>query len=159
MLSMKVRKDPFLLDVRPFLASGQDPFLEIMNAKENLSDGQELHLIAPFKPIPLMHIFESEGYRVETSVPREGEWHVRLIPGKQNDSKVLELDLRDLEPPEPLHKALLAATALGRDETLILHTRFRPVHLFEELSQNQYDWECDQSGPGHWITHVWRLVT
>jgi len=148
-------QQPHVLDVRPILKEGKDPFAAIMSVKNTLAEGQELHLIAPFQPLPLVEVFQSEGYQSEMTQPHAGEWHIRFIPNA-GVNKSLELDLRTLEPPEPLHRALRAVAGLGREETLVLHTRFRPVHLFEQLEEGRYDWECEEVGSGHWTTHLWR---
>lgn len=150
--------EPHTLDVRPFFEQGRDPFTAIMAAKAVLQEGQEFRLIAPFEPVPLLELFEAEGYRVE-SVPRgPGEWFVRFIPGDEVSNGLHEVDLRTLEPPEPLHRALEAITQLGREQTLALRTRFRPAHLFEQLEEGHFDWECEEVEQGHWLTHVWRKV-
>lgn len=151
--------EPRLLDVRPALARGEDPFVLIMRARAELAPGQALHLIAPFEPLPLMTHFRAEGFRVETREVTRTEWHVRFLPPPTSGTSALrELDLRELDPPGPLHKGLEAAARLARGETLVLHTRFRPVHLFEELGEGGFDFETEETAPMHWVTHIWRVA-
>jgi hypothetical protein len=59
--------------------------------------------------------------------------------------------------PAPLQKALEAVQSLGRDERLILHTRFRPVHFFERIDEATTDYDCEEVGPNHWVTTLWRI--
>lgn len=152
------------IDVRTLLAEGRDPFAAIMEAKSKLRPGQALQLIAPFEPKPLYAVFEAAGFTVEPVALAPERWSIRFVPtpdaGGSADSTVgdgLELDLRRLEPPAPLHHALEAMGALGRGKTLILHTRLRPVHLFEQLDPDAFDYDCEERGPQHWCTRLWRV--
>lgn len=149
--------EPLELDVRPALAAGTEPFPLIMDAQQRLKPGQALHLTAPFEPRPLYPVFQSAGFAVEPMQRETGEWLIRFLPATASGGDTRELDVRELEPPGPLQKGLEAAAALGRGETLVLHTRFRPVHLFEELDADGFDWESEESAPLHWITHIWRV--
>lgn len=149
------------LDVRPLLANGREPFEAIMEAKAQLVPGQGFHLIAPFPPKPLCTIFEAEGYTVREEKVSEEEWHLFFEPSAlttELSGSVLDLDLRDLEPPLPLQKALEAAARLGRGHSLVIHTRFHPIHLFELLDPEAFDYDCEESATNHWTTHLWRIA-
>ena len=150
-------KENLHLDVRPLLAQGVDPFESIIAAKEKLQPGQSLVLTAPFEPLPLFGVFERAGYAAQSTRHEDGTWEIRFSPSAGNTETTRELDLRELEPPAPLQKSMEAIAQLGRGETLVLHTRFRPVHLFEELSNGNFDWECVEAGHQHWTTHLWRV--
>ncbi len=76
---------------------------------------------------------------------------------KAQEPRTQTLDLRFLEPPAPLQKALQAIAKLPRGETLVLHTRFRPVHLFENLEPEAFDYDSEEVGPNHWTTALWRV--
>ncbi len=65
------------------------------------------------------------------------------------------LDLRHLEPPEPLRVALEAASRLERGQTITALTRFRPVHLFEQLQTMDLEWEDEEAPEGHWVSTFW----
>lgn len=152
--------EPFEVDVRPALMEGRDPFAEIMAAKQQLQAGQSLLLIAPFEPLPLHSVLEEEGYRAESHQVSPTEWRIIFTPNQQATSeRVRNLDLRELVPPLPLEKALSALSEIERNEILVLHTRFRPVHLFEQIEESgNYDYEVEESDASHWVTHVWRLT-
>lgn len=145
------------LDVRPVLQKGVDPFQEIMAARQQLKPGQSLELVAPFEPVPLISLFTNQGFSACSEQRSDSEWIIRFTPTSSNESAPRELDLRNLEPPAPLQKALEAIAALGRDDLLILHTRFRPVHLFEQLEEGAFDYDCEEQATHHWITHLWRI--
>jgi len=158
-------KDFDVLDVRPILARGEEPFGAIMEAKGRLPRGRGLRVIAPFEPVPLYAMFEAEGYTPRARQIGGTEWWIDFHPagaGKDTSEAeaaapgTRELDLRHLEPPAPLQKGLEALGRLGRGETLVLHTRFRPVHLFEQIEEGAFDYDCEEVAGNHWATHVWR---
>ncbi|MBL9175914.1 MAG: DUF2249 domain-containing protein [Verrucomicrobiales bacterium] len=61
------------LDVRPLIASGQEPMSRIRAVLASLRDGQGLMLIAPFLPSVLIEVLGSEGFqsRVEPGTGRD----------------------------------------------------------------------------------------
>lgn len=63
------------VDVRPFLARGEEPFETIMRATDALANDEALHLIAPFEPKPLYDVMSRRGCRAHTT--RDGSvFHV-----------------------------------------------------------------------------------
>jgi len=157
-----LKQEPYILDVRPLLAAGEEPFGAIMAAKVRIQPGQSLQLIAPFAPEPLYALFQADGYTVQAEEKGPAEWHIFFHPrdaSAAGSTDNQELDLRLLEPPAPLQKALEAVRQLGRDQTVVLHTRFHPVHLFEQLEGQAFDYDSEEVGPNHWTTHIWRSGT
>ena len=67
-----------VLDVRPDLESGSEPFVRIMEAATALQPGQTLVLIAPFEPIPLYDVLGARGFSHETEQATSDEWVVRF---------------------------------------------------------------------------------
>ncbi|HLG62357.1 MAG TPA: DUF2249 domain-containing protein [Ktedonosporobacter sp.] len=65
-----------ILDVRPVLAEGGEPFVMIMETAEQLKKGETLLLIAPFEPVPLYQVLGERGFTHETSIVSVGEWWV-----------------------------------------------------------------------------------
>ena len=64
------------LDVRPLLASGQDPFAQVMSASAKVPPGGFLVVDAPFDPAPLRRVLAGKGF---TSLGRQmgpGHWRI-----------------------------------------------------------------------------------
>jgi uncharacterized protein (DUF2249 family) len=58
------------------------------------------------------------------------------------------LDVRDLEPPQPMVRVLEAAERLGPgDELEVRHDR-RPVFLYPQLDERGFAHETDEPEPG-----------
>ena len=112
------------LDVRPILRGGE-PFSLIMAALEGLEVGQGLRLYAPFKPVPLFAVMSEKGLPTPTasSTERIGKCCSHLVGAKADTGSragenphfatwpepVVELDNRDLAPPEGARLPVLAA--------------------------------------------------
>jgi uncharacterized protein (DUF2249 family) len=61
-----------LLDVRPLLARGLNPFAKIRAAIDALKAGEGLSVTAPFLPSPLIELLRAEGFqaRIEREAGR-----------------------------------------------------------------------------------------
>lgn len=55
-----------VLDVRPDLEQGGEPFVRIMEAAEAIKPGGTLVIIAPFEPVPLYEVLGARGFVHET---------------------------------------------------------------------------------------------
>lgn len=67
-----------VLDVRPELERGGEPFVRIMEAAATIQSGQSLVIIAPFEPIPLYNVLGARGFSHETAMVLADEWVVRF---------------------------------------------------------------------------------
>ncbi|HLZ21403.1 MAG TPA: DUF2249 domain-containing protein [Ktedonobacterales bacterium] len=67
-----------VLDVRPELAQGGEPFVHIMEAAETVPAGASLVLIAPFEPAPLYAALSGRGFSHATQCVASDEWVVRF---------------------------------------------------------------------------------
>jgi len=67
-----------VLDVRPDLESGGEPFVRIMEAVAIIKPGETLVIIAPFEPVPLYDVLGARGFSHETAMVAAGEWVVRF---------------------------------------------------------------------------------
>lgn len=65
-----------VLDVRPILDEGTEPFPVIRQTIDALQPGEGLTVIAPFLPAPLIEKFKSEGFQVRLERVAEGGWSV-----------------------------------------------------------------------------------
>jgi hypothetical protein len=68
-----------ILDVRPVLAEGGEPFVQIMETAERVPTGQALVLIAPFEPTPLYYALGGRGFSYAAERVSDDEWIVRFV--------------------------------------------------------------------------------
>jgi len=67
-----------ILDVRPRLARGEEPFPLIRKAVDALKPGQGVAVIAPFLPAPLIELLKSEGFTATLERYEDGGWRVNF---------------------------------------------------------------------------------
>lgn len=65
-----------VLDVRPELEQGGEPFVHIMEAASAIKPGETLVIVAPFEPVPLYAVLEARGFAHETEKVAADEWVV-----------------------------------------------------------------------------------
>jgi len=144
------------VDVRPILRAGGEPFSVIMQAVEGLQPGQGVRLFATFKPIPLFGVMGSRGFSHEAIALDDGEWEVlfrpagtSLTPPPAASGEVdaaawpessIDLDNRDLDPPEPMARILEATERLQPGEVLSALLLREPRFLFPELAKRGHQW-------------------
>lgn len=58
-------------------------------------------------------------------------------------ARVLELDNRGLEPPEPMLRVLEALEGLGDDDLLVVRNDRRPLFLYPELEARGFAHETE----------------
>ncbi|MGB3833050.1 MAG: DUF2249 domain-containing protein [Mesorhizobium sp.] len=157
------------LDVRPILRDGGEPFGAIMQAVAALAPGQSLRLLATFKPIPLFQVLGQRGFEPSAREIGDGDWEVIFTPvgappapeperaeppaAAGDDAwpePVVELDNRELEPPEPLVRTLEGVETLEPGQTLAALLPREPVFLFEELETRGHQWRGAAEPEGHY---------
>jgi uncharacterized protein (DUF2249 family) len=67
-----------ILDVRPDLERGDEPFVRIMEAAAAIQPGESLVIIAPFEPAPLYDVLGARGFTHATERVSAEEWIVRF---------------------------------------------------------------------------------
>lgn len=67
-----------VLDVRPELEQGGEPFVRIMEAASAIMPGGTLVIIAPFEPVPLYDVLGARGFSHETEKVAADEWMVQF---------------------------------------------------------------------------------
>lgn len=157
-------------DVRPILESGEDPFKKIMEKLKTLNDQQALVIINKFEPIPLLEILKDKGYAYETTRPGNDEVHTTLFKSGEKEvdiirlnrseeitfeeiqikyqSKLIEIDVRDLEMPLPMVKILEDIESIEAGNALFVHHKKLPQYLIPELRKRGFDFvskEIDES--------------
>ena len=164
------------LDVREDLHAGREPFSKIMNTAAEVQVDQSLRLIAPFEPVPLFAVLGRQGFQHTASVNVAGDWEVLFTrqssgapPGVESlppqsvgsleagvPPSVIELDVRGLEPPQPLVAILEALGALANHAELSARTDRRPMHLYAELAARGFTGESQEQSDGSFLTHIRR---
>lgn len=95
-----------LLDVRPLIDRGEEPFGKIMATVAGL-DGRSLVLVAPFEPTPLFGVLSAQGFTYESRQLGDAEWRVRFStsdmegPAEAEPSETAEPERSDTTVTEP----------------------------------------------------------
>jgi uncharacterized protein (DUF2249 family) len=154
-----------VLDVRPIISSGSDPLKVILKTVKELKEGEALHLVNSFEPIPLYSVLGQRGFEHFTR-RGNGDWHVYFyrkqavtgssqitdsglpitgktfstanIPQGDQEDRIVELDVRGLAPPEPMMRILETLTELDEKAVLLVHHHREPMMLYEKLEQRGY---------------------
>lgn len=66
------------LDIRPLLARGEEPFPAILALVDQLGPADEMVIISPFVPAPLIERMQSAGYEVRPEHQSDGSWTTRF---------------------------------------------------------------------------------
>jgi len=165
------------VDVREDIRNGREPFSKIMNTAGALQKDEQLLVIAPFEPVPLFRVLENQGFRHTSKPVAAGTWEVR-VTRQSNASpldaapagasrglcrdpglapiKIVEVDARGLEPPQPLIKILETLAQLSDGGQLNAHTDRRPMHLYAHLEERGFTAETLEQPDGSFLTHVCR---
>jgi uncharacterized protein (DUF2249 family) len=164
------------LDVREDIRAGGEPFTKIMAAVARLQVGENLLIIAPFEPEPLLRVLAKQGFRHDSQRTVSGDWQVLFWRAEETPAKtrsapvaspgcgcsatqaaeVVELDARGLEPPQPLVKILETLGTLSEHAELLAHTDRRPMHLYAQLEERGFTGESQEQSDGSFITHIRR---
>lgn len=70
-----------IVDARPIIAAGGEPFETIMAAAAALPDEEPLVVLAPFEPVPLEGVLSAQGFSYEVSDLGGGDWQVTFRRG------------------------------------------------------------------------------
>ena len=154
------------VDVREDLRSGQEPFGRIMAARDSVSEGGALAVRAIFEPVPLYRVLGKQGFVHHTEQLGDEDWRVwfyrpadeavaspaphevgevRDTPdhpdGAEHDDDVVVLDVRNLEPPEPMSRTLAALETLPKGSTLVHINQRVPHLLLPHLEERGFTYE------------------
>jgi uncharacterized protein (DUF2249 family) len=148
------------LDVRDDIARGEEPFARIMAAVKTLGPRDALVLRAPFEPVPLYDVLGRRGFAHWTERVHDDDWRICFWRETVADAPMaapdvrpapvnpLALDVRGLEPPQPMVLVLERLDTLAPGETLeVLHDR-RPLFLYPQLEARGFAHETDEPAPG-----------
>ena len=166
-----------VFDVRPI--PGRVKHAQIFERWFNLPVGGYFVLLNDHDPVPLRYQFEAEfpgamlweylergpeEFRVKITKRQPVTGHapappVRATPPppvRATTDIVQEIDVRGLEPPEPLIRILDALESLPADATLRARTDREPCHLFGEAEQRGFRHDCKAQPDGSWLTVLTR---
>lgn len=65
-----------VVDARPTIAEGGEPFDMIMQAVDDLGDDEVLVVYAPFEPVPLEGVLGEQGFDYQADEMDDGDWRV-----------------------------------------------------------------------------------
>ena len=148
-----------LVDVREDIRHGAEPFARIMSAVRALGADQVLVLRAPFEPVPLYGVLGKRGFAHWVERRDAQDWWVTFYrEGAGSESAEVTfstpgaaemvLDVRGLEPPEPMVRVLQSLDGLPvGGELVVLHER-RPMFLYPQLDERGFAHETDTPEPG-----------
>ena len=153
------------VDVREELRAGREPFSLIMAARHRVPEGGALSVRAIFEPVPLYAVLAKQGLVHHSERLGEADWRVWFYPaeaapagaegvgpgtaatGSDEEQGVVVLDVRDLEPPEPMVRTLAVLEQLPPGGTL-LHINVRvPQFLLPQLEQRGFSYEIREQKP------------
>jgi len=167
------------LDVRPTIESGADPFSEIMAVIKTLKSVQILQIINIFEPIPLINILKNKGFDSFTKQIDKNEFHTffkRIDTKTVNDSdsslnnifddfdskmvdfgsNLVEIDVRDLEMPEPMVTIFNEIANLPQNHSLFVHHKKVPQFLLPELKSRNFTWLTKEIEEGYVQMLIWK---
>lgn len=171
------------VDVREDLRAGREPFSRIVAAAGALRPGEVLRLRAPFEPVPLYTVLGRRGLAHEARAHGPDDWSVwfwrtdaddagrepaadpRELPdsgeapawsAEEAGPAVLRLDVRGLEPPEPMLQTLAALERLPSGHPLWQINDRVPHFLLPILADRGFVWDIDESAGDHVIVRIRR---
>lgn len=162
------------VDVREDLRAGREPFSRIMSAASTLRDDEVLLLRAIFEPVPLFGVLAKRGLVHEACEHAPDDWSIWFWRASSADAPAAPparpavttptqaapdtvwLDVRGLQPPEPLMQTLAALDALPAGHQLVQVNDRVPQLLFPMLAERGYACEADESRADRVLVRIWR---
>lgn len=148
------------VDVRETLRAGGEPFGEIMAARKALPPGGVLRIRAIFEPAPLYFVMAAQGLEHWTEKLAEDDWRVWFFGEAREaddapastgttspEDDVVVLDVRGLDPPEPMVRTLAALDTLPAGKTLVQINSRVPKFLLPMLQDRGFDYEVREQEP------------
>jgi len=130
------------LDVREDLRRGEEPLSRILAVVSGLGPGGVLVLRAIFEPLPLYRVLGRRGFAHLAEQHGADDWSVWFYPD------LIVLDVRGLEPPEPMVHVLKALDRLAPGQRLEVRHSRRPTLLYPQLEDRGFVHETDEPESG-----------
>jgi uncharacterized protein (DUF2249 family) len=173
------------VDVRDDLREGREPLARIMGAVNRLGEGEVLRVRAIFHPVPLLTVLGKRGFASESQEHAPDDWSVWFwreppqespTPARTDEALTLSsrtreasvgtsspgddhtvwLDVRGLQPPEPLVRTLAALETLPDGHQLVQLTERVPQLLLPMLAERGFACELDDSHADRVLLRIWR---
>lgn len=141
-------------DVREDLRQGKEPFQRILAAARQTPEGGILKVWAIFEPAPLYGVLARQGFSHHTERIAHDDWCVWFhrdggpanapdapAPELSPDDDLILLDVRGLEPPEPMMRTLEALAEMPRGKTLVQINVRVPQFLIPKLEERGFTYE------------------
>ena len=171
------------VDVREDLRAGREPFSKILAAVRDVGAGDVLWLRATFEPVPLYTVLAKRGFLHEAQAEGPEDWSVWFwlpdtaggdpaaaappavepaVEGPVPEAPpepggaTIRLDVRGLEPPEPMVRTLTALETLPEGHTLVQLNARVPQFLLPILAERGFAWEVDDSPADHVVVRIRR---
>lgn len=150
------------LDVRADLAAGKDPLKKIMYAISDIKPGECLKLINTFEPLPLIDLLGKKGYShfVRREAPELVITYFKKTGLKENSAcapdpelsetasfeqkkasfgdRVVELDVRNLDMPQPMVRILESCENLRDGQAIFVNHKKIPLYLLPHLQDRGF---------------------
>ena len=166
------------LDLRDDMREGREPFSRIMTAVAALDDSRVLRLRTIFEPVPLFEVLARRGFHHESRRDAPEDWSAwfwrttsepaagasEATPERESPAAVKAeereqvLDVRGLEPPQPMLRTLAALETLPDGHVLVQINSRVPQFLFPVLAERGYACDVDESQAGRIIVRIQRRV-
>lgn len=155
-------------DVRSIIDAGEDPLSAIVAKVKSIPKGGVLKIINSFEPTPLILLLKKQGFEsfvdtiddqlVETYFYKTGDETLN-INDKENNSEgwdellkkyegnLLNVDVRNLEMPQPMMTILESIEKLPEGSALFVYHKRIPVFLLPELRERKFDYRIKEEAP------------
>ena len=157
------------IDVRPILAGGHDPFVEIMAVVDKVRAGGGLTIDAPFNPSPLRRVFAGKGFATFGQRLAPDHWRIFCLQGATEETEQpprpvptttelgarvwraddgVHIDVPGLEGPRPMIAILSLIDGPGHEGAVTAHLDREPVFLYPELTERGWSYGIVPGEPG-----------
>ena len=162
------------LDLREDMRAGREPFSRIMAAVHALGDDRALRLRTIFEPVPLFAVLARRGFLYESRQDAPDDWSVWFWSGasrqeialpdgsaspdasEPGEGRTHTLDVRGLQPPEPMTRTLAALETLPEGHELMQINVRVPQLLLPMLAERGYACAVDESQADRVVVRIWR---
>ena len=151
------------LDVRPMIARGEEPLRRLLELAAGIAVGEAFIVEAPFDPAPLRRMLTHKGFEDHAEQLSDDHWRVYFrrvasaaeaaAKGKKtarvwSEAEEWHIDVRGLEPPEPMHAIISLIETPAISGPVIVHHEREPVYLYPELAERGWRWALIAGEPG-----------